>query len=85
MLQISSSRGLHADANHLVLVPSQSTIDQPRKCNVQKAKSFDKRPKPKGQYHGSSKEDTKVRNSYSITPVYLTKYFLLNFGINRIS
>ncbi|XP_031844702.1 E3 ubiquitin-protein ligase RNF10 [Nomia melanderi] len=39
---------------------SFSKNELPRKCNVQKAKSFDKRPKPKGQYHGSSKEDTKV-------------------------
>ncbi|XP_076245261.1 E3 ubiquitin-protein ligase RNF10 [Calliopsis andreniformis] len=37
-----------------------SKYDQSRKCNVQKAKNFDKRPKPKGQYHGGSKEDTKV-------------------------
>lgn len=34
--------------------------EQSRKCNVQKTKNFDKRPKPKGQYHGGSKEDTKV-------------------------
>lgn len=39
---------------------SFSKYEQPRKCNVQKTKSFDKRPKPKGQYHGSAKEDTKV-------------------------
>ncbi|XP_015434726.1 PREDICTED: RING finger protein 10 [Dufourea novaeangliae] len=39
---------------------SFSKYEQPRKCNVQKTKSFDKRPKPKGQYHGGSKEDTKV-------------------------
>ncbi|XP_060814402.1 E3 ubiquitin-protein ligase RNF10 isoform X1 [Bombus pascuorum] len=37
-----------------------SKSEQSRKCNVQKTKNFDKRPKPKGQYHGSSKEDTKV-------------------------
>jgi hypothetical protein len=36
--------------------------DQPRKSNAQKTKNFDKRPKPKGQYHGSSKEDSKVNN-----------------------
>lgn len=39
---------------------NSSKYEQPRKCNVQKTKSFDKRPKPKGQYHGSAKEDTKV-------------------------
>ncbi|XP_078039457.1 E3 ubiquitin-protein ligase RNF10 [Augochlora pura] len=39
---------------------SFSKYEQPRKSNVQKTKSFDKRPKPKGQYHGSAKEDTKV-------------------------
>ncbi|XP_076182271.1 E3 ubiquitin-protein ligase RNF10 [Ptiloglossa arizonensis] len=39
---------------------SFSKYEQPKKCNVQKTKSFDKRPKPKGQYHGSSKENTKV-------------------------
>ncbi|XP_034188782.1 E3 ubiquitin-protein ligase RNF10 [Osmia lignaria lignaria] len=40
---------------------SYSRFEQPKKYNVQqKGKSFDKRPKPKGQYHGSSKEDTKV-------------------------
>lgn len=39
---------------------SFSKFEQSKKCNGQKAKSFDKRPKPKGQYHGSSKEDTKV-------------------------
>ncbi|XP_012349997.1 RING finger protein 10 [Apis florea] len=39
---------------------SFSKFEQSKKCNVQKTKNFDKRPKPKGQYHGSSKEDTKV-------------------------
>ncbi|CAK9796034.1 RING finger protein 10 [Anthophora quadrimaculata] len=39
---------------------SFSKFEQSKKYNVQKAKNFDKRPKPKGQYHGSSKEDTKV-------------------------
>ncbi|CAL7947108.1 unnamed protein product [Xylocopa violacea] len=39
---------------------SFSKFDQSRKYNVQKTKSFDKRPKPKGQYHGGPKEDTKV-------------------------
>ncbi|XP_031778817.1 RING finger protein 10 [Nasonia vitripennis] len=34
--------------------------DQPRKSNAQKIKNFDKRPKPKGHYHGGSKEDSKV-------------------------
>ncbi|XP_012274965.1 RING finger protein 10 [Orussus abietinus] len=34
--------------------------EQSRKSGVQKAKSIDKRPKPKGQYHGRSTEDTKV-------------------------
>ncbi|KAL2721086.1 RING finger protein 10 [Vespula maculifrons] len=39
---------------------SLSKYDQTKKYNTQKAKTFDKRPKPKGQYHGGSKEDTKV-------------------------
>ncbi|KOC64579.1 RING finger protein 10, partial [Habropoda laboriosa] len=39
---------------------SFSKFEQSKKCNVQKTKNFDKRPKPKGQYHGGSKEDTKV-------------------------
>lgn len=39
---------------------SFSKYDQTKKYNSQKAKTFDKRPKPKGQYHGGSKEDTKV-------------------------
>ena len=47
---------------------SFSKYEQPRKCNVQKAKSFDKRPKPKGQYSGSSKEDTKVVQAESAEP-----------------
>ncbi|XP_076669031.1 E3 ubiquitin-protein ligase RNF10 isoform X1 [Andrena cerasifolii] len=47
---------------------SFSKYEQPRKCNVQKAKSFDKRPKPKGQYYGSSKEDTKVVQAESAEP-----------------
>ncbi|XP_046622265.1 RING finger protein 10 isoform X1 [Neodiprion virginianus] len=34
--------------------------EQSRKSYVPKGKSHDKRPKPKGQYHGSPKEDTKV-------------------------
>lgn len=40
---------------------SFSKSEQSRKYNVQKTKNFDKRPKPKGQYYGSSKENTKVR------------------------
>ncbi|KAI4499969.1 hypothetical protein M0802_004839 [Mischocyttarus mexicanus] len=40
-----------------------SKYDQTKKYNTQKAKTFDKRPKPKGQYHGGSKEDTKVVES----------------------
>ncbi|OAD56762.1 RING finger protein 10, partial [Eufriesea mexicana] len=39
---------------------SSSKFEQSKKCNVQKTKSFDKRPRPKGQYHGSAKENTKV-------------------------
>ncbi|KAK2586251.1 hypothetical protein KPH14_001507 [Odynerus spinipes] len=39
---------------------SFSKYDQTRKYNTQKAKTFDKRPKPKGQYHGGAKENTKV-------------------------
>ena len=39
---------------------SFSKSEQSRKYNVQKTKNFDKRPKPKGQYYGSSKENTKV-------------------------
>lgn len=39
---------------------SFSKYDQTKKYNTQKAKTFDKRPKPKGQYYGGSKEDTKV-------------------------
>ncbi|XP_066594489.1 E3 ubiquitin-protein ligase RNF10 [Prorops nasuta] len=34
--------------------------EQQRKFNAQKSKTFGKRPKPKGQYYGSAKEDTKV-------------------------
>jgi hypothetical protein len=34
--------------------------EQSRKSSVQKTRSFDKRPKPKGQYHGDTKEDSKV-------------------------
>lgn len=37
-----------------------SKYDQPRKSFAQKGKSFDKRPKSKGYYNGSSKEDSKV-------------------------
>ncbi|XP_017877027.1 RING finger protein 10 [Ceratina calcarata] len=44
----------------LASTSSFSKFEQSKKCNGQKTKSFDKRPKPKGQYHGSSKEDTKV-------------------------
>ncbi|XP_043281538.1 RING finger protein 10 [Venturia canescens] len=33
---------------------------QSKKANAQKTRSFDKRPKPKGLYHGGAKEDTKV-------------------------
>ncbi|KAI4495232.1 hypothetical protein M0804_001433 [Polistes exclamans] len=40
-----------------------SKYDQTKKYNTQKTKTFDKRPKPKGQYHGGSKEDTKVVES----------------------
>ncbi|XP_003705539.1 E3 ubiquitin-protein ligase RNF10 [Megachile rotundata] len=47
---------------------SYSKFEQPKKCNVQKGKSFDKRPKPKGQYHGGSKEDTKVVETYLAEP-----------------
>lgn len=39
---------------------SFSKSEQSRKYNVQKTKNFDKRPKPKGQYYGGSKENTKV-------------------------
>ncbi|XP_058800083.1 E3 ubiquitin-protein ligase RNF10 [Phymastichus coffea] len=39
---------------------SYPKYDQQRKSNAQKTKNFDKRPKPKGYYHGSSKEDSKV-------------------------
>ncbi|XP_024944148.1 RING finger protein 10 [Cephus cinctus] len=34
--------------------------EQSRKSGAQKGKSFDKKPKRKGQYHGGPKEDTKV-------------------------
>ncbi|KAG7208989.1 hypothetical protein KM043_015156 [Ampulex compressa] len=37
-----------------------SKYEQSKKYNVQKGKNFDKRPKPKRQYHGGPKEDTKV-------------------------
>ncbi|XP_057331995.1 RING finger protein 10 [Microplitis mediator] len=37
-----------------------SKNEQPRKSSVQKTRSFDKRPKPKGQYYGCPKENTKV-------------------------
>lgn len=47
---------------------SFSKFEQSRKGNVQKTKNFDKRPKPKGQYHGSSKEDTKV--GFCVQPKY---------------
>ncbi|XP_053972100.1 RING finger protein 10 [Hylaeus volcanicus] len=47
---------------------SFSKYEQPKKCNVQKAKSFDKRPKPKGQYHGGAKEDTKVEQAELAEP-----------------
>ncbi|CAD6240782.1 GSCOCG00008912001-RA-CDS [Cotesia congregata] len=39
-----------------------SKNEQPRKSSVQKARAFDKRPKPKGQYYGSAKENSKVGN-----------------------
>lgn len=48
---------------------SLSKYDQTKKYNTQKAKTFDKRPKPKGQYHGGSKEDTKV-NIMKIINIY---------------
>lgn len=66
---------------------SFSKYEQPRKCNVQKAKSFDKRPKPKGQYYGSSKEDTKVRTLYLIFLPDLTLSILrmcVNDEVNRM-
>ncbi|XP_043250349.1 RING finger protein 10 [Colletes gigas] len=47
---------------------SSTKFEQPKKCNVQKAKSFDKRPKPKGQYYGGSKENTKVVQSELAEP-----------------
>uniref|UniRef100_A0A0C9QU79 E3 ubiquitin-protein ligase RNF10 n=1 Tax=Fopius arisanus TaxID=64838 RepID=A0A0C9QU79_9HYME len=37
-----------------------SKIEQSRKSSHQKARNFDKRPKPKGQYYGGAKEDPKV-------------------------
>lgn len=37
-----------------------SKNDLPRKSNPQKTKIFDKRPKPKGQYHGCATEESKV-------------------------
>ncbi|EFN85979.1 RING finger protein 10 [Harpegnathos saltator] len=37
-----------------------SKNEQPRKWNVQKAKDTVKRPRAKGQYHGSTEENTKV-------------------------
>ncbi|XP_015116656.1 RING finger protein 10 [Diachasma alloeum] len=39
---------------------SYSKNEQSRKSNHQKTRNFDKRPKPKGQYYGGAKEDTKV-------------------------
>lgn len=37
-----------------------SKNEHPRKWNVQKAKDTIKRPRAKGQYHGSTEENTKV-------------------------
>ncbi|XP_063972556.1 E3 ubiquitin-protein ligase RNF10 [Diachasmimorpha longicaudata] len=37
-----------------------SKNEQSRRSNHQKTRNFDKRPKPKGQYYGGAKEDTKV-------------------------
>lgn len=42
--------------------------DQPKKSFAQKGKNFDKRPKPKGYYYGSSKEDSKVVGEETAEP-----------------
>ncbi|XP_034946222.1 RING finger protein 10 [Chelonus insularis] len=39
-----------------------SKNEQTRKQGIQKTKNFDKRPKPKGQYYGGSKENSEVDN-----------------------
>ncbi|XP_012256522.2 RING finger protein 10 [Athalia rosae] len=39
---------------------SSTKNEQLRKTTAQRGKNVDKRPKPKGQYHGGPKEDTKV-------------------------
>jgi hypothetical protein len=45
-------------------VSSAAKFDPNRKPLPQKNKSFDKRPRPRGQYYNCGKENTKVRSIF---------------------
>lgn len=50
---------------------------QPTKYNVQKTKDFAKRPRPKGQYHGSAEENSKVDSNYPVPTFF--EFILIKF------